>query len=149
MEEYRKTIKKRIQIAIVFDIVALILVVCDQNGVFGVHQETGLVSNLFNIQLGILFGLAILASIYIIKISSLLRDEHMLQLAYHKENDERKQLIMQKSGGNVIVICALLILVAGFIGGYYDGMIFLTTLVCAYFLLFVKFGLKLYYKRKY
>ena len=99
-------------------------------------------------QLGGLVGIQGILIINIIRNVRALKDETRLKAMYIKEHDERTQLIWAKSGGTVMYVCAIALILAGIVGGYYNPIVFFSLISAGVFLLLVKAGCKIYYSRK-
>lgn len=98
-------------------------------------------------QMGIAAGLLLWAIVQIMRYRKILQDEEAVRAFYIREHDERAAAIWSRSGGTVLYTCALLIIGASLVAGYYNPAVFITLLFCGLFLLLVKKGLILYYRR--
>lgn len=98
-------------------------------------------------QLGVAMGFLACAIFQVIRYRKILRDEEALKAYYIKEHDERNMAIWNKSGGTVLYTCGILIIGAAIVAGYFNPIVFITLLVCGIFLLLVKKGLCIYYRR--
>jgi len=145
MEKYKKTLQIRVRIMSIY-VLGLVLFTINSRFFMPLQTEE---SMLKGFQEGLLSGMAIVFLILVLKYSRALKDEILLKKLYLKSKDERKRIIMDKSGGYVIIVCSVIILVAGIIGGYFNKSVFYSLVGCAYFLLSIKIILKVYYMKKY
>ena len=148
MENYKNTIKKRIVIMTVVCLVVVSVYVVNLFHDFGTVNE-----NFSDYIKGFQLGLIIVLVIFMIglmrKYFIALKNEQSLKKLFFEETDERARMISEKTGGNVIIACALCILIAGIIAGYFNEIIFFTLTGCCLFLLVTRKVLKLYYRGKY
>lgn len=98
-------------------------------------------------QMGASDAIFLLAVIQIMKYRKILKSEEAIRNEYIKEHDERNAAIWAKSGGTVLYQCAVLIIGAAVVAGYFDKTVFVTLLVCGVFLLLVKKTLLIYYRK--
>lgn len=98
-------------------------------------------------QMGISTGITLLAVIQVVKYRKILKSEETIRNEYIKEHDERNAAIWAKSGGTVLYKCAVFIIGAAVVAGYFDMTVFVTLLVCGIFLLLVKKTLLIYYRK--
>lgn len=98
---------------------------------------------------GAFIGLIANVLIHIAKTASYLRSDAALEERYIKENDERKRLIMQKTGSVGFQISGIGLGFAAVVAAFFDLTVFFTLMGAILFLLAVKLSLWLYYERKY
>lgn len=96
-------------------------------------------------QLGLLIVLTVYSVRNAVKYSKMLADDEAVRAFYIEEHDERIAQIRAKAGGSAMETCALLILMAGIVAGYFNPVVFGTLIVCGVFLLVVRKSLRLYY----
>lgn len=96
-------------------------------------------------QMGAAVTFTLFAVYNAVRFVKILNDEGKLREWYIKEHDERTMAIWAKSGGTVIYTCAILMIGAAIVAGYFNMTVFITLLLCGAFLLFVKGGLNIYY----
>ena len=150
MENYKKTLKKRIFMmamaiiaaAVILTFSSVILTNEGEGETFGEGMMAGFRNGLL---VAMIFGF----TIYIIKYRKVMNDEKQLRLAYNRENDERRQQIKLKAGGNLVIINAVILIFAGIVGGYFNVVIFYSVIGCAIFQLLVSAMIKLYLLKKY
>jgi len=150
MENYKKTLKKRIFMmamaiiaaAVILTFSSVILTNEGEGETFGEGMMAGFRNGLL---VAMIFGF----TIYIIKYRKVMNDEKQLRLAYNRENDERRQKIKLKAGGNLVIINAVILIFAGIVGGYFNVVIFYSVIGCAIFQLLVSAMIKLYLLKKY
>lgn len=145
MEKYKKTLQIRIRIMSICVLGFVFFHIYER---FFILEQTK-DSMIRGFQEGLLIGLVITFLFLVIKYRRALKDEFALKKLYLRSIDERRKMIMDKSGGYIIVICSVIILIAGIIGGYFNETIFYSLIGCAYFLLHTKLILKIYYMKKY
>lgn len=97
---------------------------------------------------GVLFGVISLLICHISKNIRAMKDEKSLKELYIKENDERRMMIMQKTGSVGINICILGFGIATIIAGFFNEIIFFTLLGATLFTALVKGFFKVYYFNK-
>lgn len=148
MEEYRKQIIGRIGISAGICILFLAGIVCRLPG----YVQTGNEQYSDFLQ-GFFIGLVIVMEVYgitrIIHYGRILSKEELLKREYYEENDERTRMIYEKAGGNALYGCALTVLVAAVVAGFFEMTVFLTLISCSVFLLGTRKVLKIYYGRKF
>jgi len=150
MENYKKTLKKRvfmmamaiIAAAVILTFSSVILTNEGEGETFGEGMMAGFRNGLL---VAMIFGF----TSYIIKYRKVMNDEKQLRLAYNRENDERRQQIKLKAGGNLVIINAVILIFAGIVGGYFNVVIFYSVIGCAVFQLLVSAVIKLYLLKKY
>jgi len=98
-------------------------------------------------QLGIAMAFLIWAAVNIIRYRKILQDEEAIRAFYIREHDERTAAIWSRSGGTALYTCGILIIGAALVAGYFDPTVFITLVSCGLFLLLVKKGLCIYYRR--
>lgn len=148
MEKYAKAIKRRTGLlaaaAILFvsllavGVATGILAPDDSRPHFGDYLagfETGLMS-----------CMSVIFIMLAIKFGRLLKKPDALRQQYIKEHDERTQLIWAKSGGTLMYVCAIALILAGIVSGYFSAAAFHSLVGAAMFLLLSKTAVALYYK---
>jgi uncharacterized membrane protein len=148
MENYKNTIKKRTVVMIVVCLTVVVVYVVNLFHDFGRLNEN-FSDYIKGFQLGLIIVLLIFLAGLMRKYFVALKNEQSLKKLFFEETDERAQMISEKTGGNVIIVCAICILIAGIIAGYFNEIIFFTMTGCCLFLLVTRKALKLYYKEKY
>ncbi|MBE5961413.1 MAG: hypothetical protein E7256_08505 [Lachnospiraceae bacterium] len=148
MEEYRKQIIGRMSISAGICILFLIGIM------FRIPQyvQTGN-EHYSDFMQGFFIGLVILMEVYgitrIVHYGKILGKEDLLKREYYEENDERTRMIYEKAGGNALYGCALAVLVAAIVAGFFEMTVFITLICCSVFLLGTRKVLKIYYGRKF
>lgn len=144
MNNYKKTIKKRILLLAVPIILSVILGIYD---VFWASPETKKTS-IYGFQVGIIISLGLLAIITVIRFSALLKDENKLILQFNRENDERIKAIKAKAGIPMLPITSVLLIIAGVVAGYNNNLVFLTLVAASTFQMFICAIVKIIYMKR-
>lgn len=97
---------------------------------------------------GVLFGIEILLIGDILKNLMAIRDEKGLKKLYIEENDERRVMIMQKTGAMGMAICIIGLGSATVISGFFNETVFFTLLGATLFTALIKGFFKIYYHIK-
>lgn len=129
MNNYKKTIKKRILLLSLPIILAVALGVYD---VFWASDQIKATS-IYGFQVGIIISVGLLATILVIRYRVLLKDENKLLLQFNRENDERIKAIKAKAGIPMLPFTSVLIIIAGVIAGYFNNLVFITLIAAAVF----------------
>lgn len=147
MEEFKMKIKRR---EILFTVMTLVAVALGIYNVFimsnsaDASKTDGIITGF---QFGIIFGMGILASIQLIKLNSVIKDETKLKMLYNQEHDERSKAIRSKAGMPMLVITSILMLISAIIAGYFNIIVFYTLVIAATVQLSIGIIVKLYYMR--
>jgi hypothetical protein len=131
-------------------IAALIaLLVLTQSGIISTAGSAEFSDFFRGFQMGSMTGVIGIFIFIMVKSLKVLSSEATLKTEYYAENDERKKLIMLKIGGTPMYVCAVAILLAGIVAGYFNKTVFFSLLICALFLLVTRGILKVYYHKKF
>jgi len=149
MTEFREMVKKRVRLWTVSISLLSMITVLHFIDVFRPFTNAHYYDFISGVALGMTVAIMVIALVKIRKYNGCLKDERKLTMLFNEEHDERKQYIQNQSGGMILVICALIVFAMSLIAGFFNITVFITLLAVAYFLLFVKLCLKLYYKNKY
>lgn len=144
MNNYKKTIKKRILLLTLPIILAVTLGVYD---VFWVSDQIK-EGSVYGFQDGIITSLGLLATILVIRYRVLLKDDKKLLLMFNRENDERIKAIKAKAGIPMLPITSILIIIAAIIAGYFNELVFLTLIATAIFQMTICVLVKIIYTKK-
>lgn len=144
MENYRKSIKRRIYLLAAVAIFACCLGIFD---VFIAPPEMK-ESYILGFQTGAITALGLVSVILIIRFSKLLRDEKKLQLQFNKENDERYKAIRGKAGMPMLLFTSVAMIIVGMIAGYFNSTIFLVLMIAATTQMLVGAIVKMIYLKK-
>lgn len=144
MNNYKKTIKKRILLLTLPIILAVTLGVYD---VFWVSDQIK-EGSVYGFQDGIITSLGLLATILVIRYRVLLKDDKKLLLIFNRENDERIKAIKAKAGIPMLPITSILIIIAAIIAGYFNELVFLTLIATAIFQMTICVLVKIIYTKK-
>ena len=144
MNNYKKTIKKRILLLTLPIILAVTLGVYD---VFWVSDQIK-EGPVYGFQDGIITSLGLLATILVIRYRVLLKDDKKLLLMFNRENDERIKAIKAKAGIPMLPITSILIIIAAIIAGYFNELVFLTLIATAIFQMTICVLVKIIYTKK-
>lgn len=143
MEKYRKTIIMRI---ILLSILALFGVGL---GLFDIFWAQENLNNtvLFCFQCGFSVALGIVATIWVMRYSAIVRDNNKLQLQHNKENDERMKAIKSKAGLPVVLILSVILISVGMVVGYFNATVFYALIAVASGQLLISLAIKFIYMR--
>lgn len=149
MERYRRVLQ--IRIGAMCSVIFVILMMQVFNLLEEIKPSMDLAFGDFvqGFQSGIMVIIDLLFVYLIVRYTVTLKNEEELKRLYCAEYDERAIMIREKSGGYTMFICAIVILVAGVIGAYFNEMIFFSLVGCSVFLFAVRKGLRIYYSRKF
>jgi len=98
---------------------------------------------------GALSGLSLFLVIRLIIAAVSLRSPEAVKSRYIKENDERKNMIANKTGSLGFQIVGVGLGFAAVIAGFFDQTVFFTLITALLFLVLVKAALRVYFSRKY
>jgi len=149
MEKYKKILKTRIGCMAIVESGILLFVVLDLLDIVKVEGNENFTDLLKGFQFGLLSIVSILFIYLMSRYTMIIRNENELKELYFAEYDERYKMIREKTGGTTILICAIIILLGGIIGGYFNEIVFFTLVGCSLFLFIVRKVLTIYYRRKY
>lgn len=141
MELYRKTLRRRMRLAMLYCLLTLIPNVVLPR-VFDLEYRS------FTIIMGALLGVTFVVLAFIAMYGRALKDDETLKRLYIRENDERRRLIKTKMGGTGIWIVLAIVVLAVLVAGYFDRTVFVTLLAVTMLIALVMLALKLYYNRK-
>lgn len=127
MEQYKKSIKRRIGLLTIPVCISALLGIYDVLGV----SETMKNSFIFCFQCGGASALGLLCIILIFRYRTLLGNEEKLKLEYIRETDERLAAIRTKAGMPLLLILSIGMIIAGIIAGYFNLIIFYTLIITA------------------
>ena len=100
-------------------------------------------------QTGIAAGLLGILIFFAVRYALALKNEEKLKKLYIAQTDERKALIMQKSGSVCLNVSMFGLMLAGAIAGNFDSRVFFSLVGASLFIALVRGALKLYYFKKY
>lgn len=148
MEKFRKKIKQRMFWGTVLVVFALSLSILDQTGLLFEIEFIKKHENLSNFQIAFVMVISIIAIFMIMKYKKALKDEAKLQILYNQENDERLQLVRQKSGMPMVMITSTIMIFAGIVAGYLNETVFHTLIAASLAQLTMCSFAKIYYMKK-
>lgn len=151
MEKFKGNLKQRLVFMILGDILAIFLIAIAGvyfNNLSIAQGNSSLTNMIHSYQIGIFMGAQVIVLVYIMKYIQALKDKEKLRVLYIRENDERKKLIVSKFGGVGINFCLGTIAIAAIITGYFNQVAFVTLVIVAVFISFVKVSLLIYYSHK-
>jgi hypothetical protein len=134
MEEFKKSVKKRIAALSCMGIVAALVGVYN---VFGYNKASDANDGTFldgmasGMSFGIICALGILAIIQIIRLRKVINDDRQLKLLYNQEHDERMKVIRSKAGMPMLLIMSILMIIAGLIASNFSSVVFCTLIAAA------------------
>ncbi|MBK1812231.1 hypothetical protein JHL18_16530 [Clostridium sp. YIM B02505] len=152
MEKFKGDLKKRIVFMILGDVLAIFLIIMAGvyfNNISIAHGNRNITNIIRGYQIGTFVCTHGIVLVYIKKYIKALKDKEKLRQLYIKENDERKKFIVSKFGGVGFDFCLATIQIAAIITGFLNQIAFLTLIVVALFMSFVKGSLFIYYSRKF
>ncbi|MFH5836761.1 hypothetical protein ACHAL6_11885 [Proteiniclasticum sp. C24MP] len=146
METYKMIVKRKMVLLAVFFIFISIL------GAYGFltgnAEKADLSSGIVKgFQSGLIFGIGILVLVDLIKLSSVVKDDKKLKIAYNRENDERMKSIREKAGMPMLQITSVMMLLAAVTAGYFNTTVFYALAVAAIGQLLVGVIVKIYYMK--
>lgn len=141
MEKFKKEIQHRVALFVGVVLICIIL------GFVSMSNPDLIEGQVAGFQLGIVFGLGILASVQIVKLRMVLNDDKKLQQLYNQEHDERMQLIRGKAGMPMLLVTSVVLLLAAIIAGYSNVIVFYTLVAAVGFQLTLGACVKVYYMR--
>ena len=144
MEQFRKTLKRRLTFASLYN--ALVLL-CLTAG-YAVARRFALPDIAVGFTCGVMVGLQMVMIYFMSKIHRALKDEEKLQALCIEENDERSRFIEAKIGGSGVSIILGGLLLGTVVSCYFDQTVFFTLLGALFFCLLVRGTLKIYYRSK-
>jgi len=100
-------------------------------------------------QTGIATGLFGILIFFAVRYALALKNEKRLKKLYIAETDERKALIMQKSGSICLNVSMFGLMLAAAIAGNFDSRVFFSLVGAGLFVSLVRGALKLFYNKKY
>ena len=151
MENYKKTLKKRMRI---YGGLCGLVPAC----LLAVNRLSGnALSPLNDHDLGFVHGLATgfallviaLTVFTIVRVNMALRDEALLKKMYISETDERRVFIQNKVGSTGIRIAVFLLMFSSIIACYFNIVVTYSLVGAALGLALIMMGFKLYYRNKY
>lgn len=99
-------------------------------------------------QMGIFCVLELVLVFLVFKNLGSMNNEKALKNLYIEENDERKIMIMQKTGAMGMAICNIGLAFATVVAGFFSETVFFSLLGATVFTALIKGFFKLYYHRK-
>lgn len=98
--------------------------------------------------MGAFAGVQLTLAFFIVKYVVSLRKEASLKKLYIEQNDERRKLILQKTGDVGMTLGSIGFAVATIISGFFSETVFLTLLCATVFISLIRGACKLYYYKK-
>ncbi len=146
MEQYPKTLQKRLVGIGVYNavLIALLVFMLLSPAAGGERMKafvSGFDTGLFAVAQGVLI-------LSFIKYRAALRDPEKRKAMYIEEHDERMLFIYGKMGGTAMQIVLFGLLAATIAAGYFSQTVFFTLLGALLFATGVKAGMKIYYTKK-
>lgn len=134
MEQYRKTVKRRLVLCVLLAILALALSAYLFITIGSEHDDstkTMADGFLIGFPCGICLGIFILSVAVIFRSWFMLRDEKKLRLGYNRDNDERMKLIRAKAGYPFSLVTAVAMIIVGLLLSRVNMTASLTAIACA------------------
>ena len=129
MEQYKRTLKRRIILLDLLALAAVVIGVVDALWVFDTEKD----STVFCFLCGLAIGIALVSLWRMMGYAAAVRDETKLRMAYNRENDERLKSIRAKAGMPMLLVTSVLMLLAGMIAGFFNLTIFYALTAAAGF----------------
>ena len=127
MEQYKRTLKRRIILLDLLALAAVVIGVVDALRVFDTEKD----STVFCFLCGLAIGIALVSLWRMMGYAAAVRDETKLRMAYNRENDERIKSIRAKAGMPMLLVTSVLMLLVGMIAGFFNLTIFYTLTAAA------------------
>lgn len=146
MENYKAKVKKRVTLLSLTDIfIAVIYILLISGAVMDTPSVPDFVKG-YNA--GAFIGLELVLIFFTVKYFVSMNNETALKKLYIEENDERRKLIMQKTGNVGMVLCTVLLAIATIISGFFNQTVFYTLLGATFLCGLIRLACKLYYHNK-
>ncbi len=143
MESFRKTLKKRLALAGIYNGMVVLFVILGY--ILGKRFELSDIAVGF--ASGFFVGIQIVMISYMRKYQAALKDDEKLKALYISENDERSKFIESKIGGTGISIVLGGMALGAIVAAFFSQTVFLTLLSVLLFSLLVIITLKFHYNR--
>lgn len=147
MEQFRKSLKKRLIFLVSLNCIMVLLIVL--TGIFVDKTGDNIDEFIRGFRTGIYIAVQLPILIFVIKYIQAFRNEQKIKKLYIEENDERTKFIRDKIGGLGFLFTVAIIAVATVIAGFLNYTVFFTLLAVTFFMVSVRASLKLYYRSKY
>ena len=148
MDNIRKIVVRNMRILAVALIVVALINAYDSLGPgFPVNENVN--EHIFAFQHGIMFGLMLVLTVFLLRYILALRNEKQLKKFYLQMTDERMAMVRMKSGAPVMLGCAIVLIVASMAAMYINTTVSITLIACSLFLLLVAATRKLVLRRMY
>lgn len=148
MEEFRSRLKRRMKVQIAFAAAFLVIIVGSTWLSFRIGREF---SNTTDMMLGFQTGLCsswmVMMLIGIMKIKKAMKDEKQCKRMYIEEHDERQKMIQLKTGKSAVIIGLSAMILAVYIAGFFNKVVFLTLMAVLVFFSFLVLGVQTYYNK--
>ncbi len=145
MEEYKKTLEKRVSLLIIVVVVAALIVTTTRL----VDLKTQELEAMLGYHSGFMTGVALVALIQIGRLSKIMKDKDMMKQHYIEEHDERAAYIKQKAGFPMIWITSTAMLLIGGATWLISIQVFLALTIAGAAQLLFALLMYLYYDKKY
>jgi hypothetical protein len=144
MEKFRTTLKKRLKLACLYNVVVLILIAL---GYF-LGRRFDASALIVGFDIGFCIGLQFVMIYCMRQYHAALKNDTKLQALYIAENDERNRFIESQIGDTGINIILSGLALGTVVTGFLNRTVFFTLLCAMLFSTMVKFALKVYYNKK-
>lgn len=146
MEKFRAKIQKRVLLLSLSALVTGLVFILLQSGLI---LEAPLVPEFISgFNLGVFLGFEMILVFFTVRYFISLRNESMLKKLYIEENDERRKVIMEKTGAVGMIIFIILSAIGTVIAGFYDLTVFYTLMGTTVVSSLVRGVCKFYYHNK-
>ena len=141
MEEFRKKLRRRIMLSVIFCLSGLFIY-------FALIRITGAPEYTKGILIGVLSGSLTVSVFNIFRLMPLLQDEEKLKKAYIAETDERNTLIQKESARTVMSISIMIAALAAIAASFFNPVITLTLSANIILIGIVSIAVTAYYNKK-
>lgn len=141
MEEFRKKLRRRIMLSVIFCLSGLFIY-------FALIRITGAPEYTKGILIGVLSSSLTVSVFNIFRLMPLLQDEEKLKKAYIAETDERNTLIQKESARTVMSISIMIAALAAIAASFFNPVITLTLSANIILTGIVSIAVTAYYNKK-
>ncbi|MBP7188293.1 MAG: hypothetical protein KBA55_16400 [Ruminococcus sp.] len=141
MEEFRKKLRRRIMLSVIFCLSGLFIYVA-------LIRITGAPEYTKGILIGVLSGSLTVSVFNIFRLMPLLQDEEKLKKAYIAETDERNTLIQKEAARTVMSISIMIAALAAIAASFFNPVITLTLSANIILIGIVSIAVTAYYNKK-
>jgi hypothetical protein len=146
MEKFKIKVQKRVTILALTTIFTFILYLLLVSGLL---MDTPSVPDFIKgFNMGAFCGVELVLVFFTVKFLGSMKNEATLKKLYIEENDERRKMIMEKTGAFGMVLFILISAIATIVAGFFDETVFYTLLGTTMLASLIRGAFKLYYFKK-